>query len=106
MKRCMLFIEPSAGQINIFTQFTLPRLGSFILAGLVERRSSWNARVFIEGRRHFDLSAWIAEHGCPTVVGISQTLEQTSRISAIITQLKGWRDRLQQQRRHRVSHRV
>jgi len=49
----------------------LPRLGSFILAGLVERRSSWNARVFIEGRRRFDLSAWIAEHGRPAVVGIS-----------------------------------
>ena len=40
MKRLMLFIEPAAAQINIFTQFTLPRLGSFILAGLVNRRSS------------------------------------------------------------------
>ena len=38
MKQLMLFIEPSAGQLNIFTQFTLPRLGSFILAGLVNRR--------------------------------------------------------------------
>jgi hypothetical protein len=37
MKRLMLFIEPTSAQVNIFTQFTLPRLGSFILAGLVER---------------------------------------------------------------------
>ena len=36
----------------------------------------------------------------------TQTMEQTSRISAVIAQLEGWRDELQQQRRHRVSHRV
>lgn len=71
MKHLMLFVEPSAAQINIFTQFTLPRLGSFILAGLVERRSSWKAQVFVEGRVRFDLSVWIAEHGRPEVVGIS-----------------------------------
>ena len=39
MKRLMLFIEPAGAQLNIFTQFTLPRLGSFILAGLVNRRA-------------------------------------------------------------------
>jgi len=36
----------------------------------------------------------------------AQTMEQTSRISAVIAQLEGWRDELQQQRRHRVTHRV
>jgi radical SAM superfamily enzyme YgiQ (UPF0313 family) len=71
-KRLMLFIEPAAAQVNIFSQFTLPRLGSFILAGLVNRRSSWNARVFVEGRRQCcDLKAWIAKNGRPEVVGIS-----------------------------------
>ena len=35
-----------------------------------------------------------------------QTMEQTSRISAVIAQLESWRDELQQQRRHRVTHRV
>ncbi|HNQ87533.1 MAG TPA: radical SAM protein [Verrucomicrobiota bacterium] len=71
MKRLMLFIEPTAAQVNIFSQFTLPRLGSFILAGLVNRRGSWRARVFVEGRRRFDLAAWMADHGRPEVVGIS-----------------------------------
>ncbi|HNQ87574.1 MAG TPA: cobalamin-dependent protein [Verrucomicrobiota bacterium] len=71
MKRLMLFIEPTAAQINIFSQFTLPRLGSFILAGLANRRASWNARVFIEGRERFDLAAWTARHGRPDIVGIS-----------------------------------
>lgn len=36
----------------------------------------------------------------------AQTMEQTSRISAVIAQLGSWRDELQQQRRHRVTHRV
>jgi len=71
MKRLMLFIEPTAAQVNIFSQFTLPRLGSFILAGLVNRRTQWRARVFIEGRHKFELGAWIARHGKPDVVGIS-----------------------------------
>jgi radical SAM superfamily enzyme YgiQ (UPF0313 family) len=71
MKRLMLFIEPTTDQLNIFTQFTLPRLGSFILAGLVNRRPGWNARVFIEGRQHCDLQVWIEKNGRPDVVGIS-----------------------------------
>ena len=36
----------------------------------------------------------------------AQTMEQTSRISAVIAQLESWRDELQQQRRHCVTHRV
>ena len=71
MKRLMLFVEPTVAQLNIFTQFTLPRLGSFILAGMANRRFGWNARVFIEGRKRFDLPSWIAEYGRPDVVGIS-----------------------------------
>jgi len=71
MNRPMLFIEPMAAQLNIFTQFTLPRLGSFILAGLVNRRPGWRARVFIEGRQRFSLPAWIDKNGRPDVVGIS-----------------------------------
>jgi radical SAM superfamily enzyme YgiQ (UPF0313 family) len=74
----MLFIEPTSAQLNIFSQFTLPRLGSFILAGLVNQRKDWNARVFIEGRQRFDLQAWVAEHGQPEAVGIS-TITATAR---------------------------
>ena len=71
MKHLALFIEPTAAQLNIFSAFTLPRLGSFILAGLVNRRPDWHARVFIEGRQLFNLQTWIAEHGRPSLVGIS-----------------------------------
>jgi radical SAM superfamily enzyme YgiQ (UPF0313 family) len=79
MKRLMLFIEPMASQLNIFSQFTLPRLGSFILAGLVNRRPGWSARVFIEGRQRFNLSAWIENHGRPDVVGISTITSTVKR---------------------------
>jgi radical SAM superfamily enzyme YgiQ (UPF0313 family) len=79
MKRLILFIEPTSAQLNIFTQFTLPRLGSFILAGLVNRRSQWHARVFIEGRKRFELQAWIAENGQPDVVGISTITATANR---------------------------
>lgn len=79
MKHLALFIEPTSTQLNIFSAFTLPRLGSFILAGLVNRRASWRARVFIEGRRRFDLRAWIAEHGRPDLVGISSVTTTAKR---------------------------
>ena len=78
MKSLMLFIEPMSAQLNIFTQFTLPRLGSFILAGLVNRRPGWSARVFIEGRQRFNLPIWIEKNGRPEVVGIS-TITATAK---------------------------
>jgi hypothetical protein len=71
MKHLALFIEPTSAQLNIFSAFTLPRLGSFILAGLTNRRPSWRAQVFVEGRKLFNLQAWMAEHGRPELVGIS-----------------------------------
>ena len=83
MKRQLLFIEPTAAQVHIFSQFTLPRLGTFILAGLVNRRSIWSARVFIEGPRRFDLDAWIARNGRPDVVGISTITATAKRGFAI-----------------------
>lgn len=83
MEKQILFIEPTAAHINIFSQFTLPRLGTFILAGLVNRRDGWNARVFIEGRARFDLTAWIARHGRPDLVGISTITPTVKRSYAL-----------------------
>ena len=88
MKRLVLFIEPTAAQINIFSHFTLPRLGSFILAGLVNRRPAWNARVFVEGRERLDLPAWIAKNGPPEVVGISTITATVKRGYALAQQCR------------------
>lgn len=73
-----LFVESAPTQVNIFSAFTLPRLGCFIMAGLVRRRAGWDARVFIEGRERLDLDRWMAQNGRPDVVGIS-TITATAR---------------------------
>src|SRR5512140_2416450 len=88
MKRLMLFIEPSGGQVNIFSQFTLPRLGSFILAGLVSRRPAWKARVFVEGRHKFDLQSWVDKYGRPDVVGISTITATVQRGYALAAECR------------------
>ena len=88
MAREILFVEPTAAHINIFSQFTLPRLGTFILAGLVNRRTGWNGRVFIEGRARFDLTAWIANNGRPDAVGISTITPTANRGYALADQCR------------------
>ncbi len=88
MRRLILFVEPSAAHVHIFSQFTLPRLGVFILAGLVNRRDAWEARVFIEGRARFDLSLWIADHGRPEAVGISTITPTVNRGYALADQCR------------------
>lgn len=79
MNRLVLFIEPTSGGLNIFSQFTLPRLGSFILAGLVNRRAGWTGRVFIEGRQKFELQRWLSNNPRPDVVGISTITPTVTR---------------------------
>ncbi|HWQ90591.1 MAG TPA: radical SAM protein [Clostridia bacterium] len=88
MKRLILFIEPAGGQLNIFSQFTLPRLGSFILAGLVNRRPTWKGRVFVQGRQKFDLQSWVEEHGRPEVVGISTITATVQRGYALAAECR------------------
>lgn len=89
MKQRLLFVEPTAAHVNIFSQFTLPRLGIFVLAGLANRRPSWNARVFVEGRQRFDLDTWITLHGRPDVVGISMITATAKRGYELADQCRG-----------------
>ncbi|MCX8107911.1 MAG: B12-binding domain-containing radical SAM protein [Verrucomicrobiae bacterium] len=77
-KRLVLVVESGSRHLNIFSQFTLPRLGSFILAGLANQHGRWTGRVFIEGRQWLDLDAWISRHGRPDLVAIS-TITPTVR---------------------------
>jgi radical SAM superfamily enzyme YgiQ (UPF0313 family) len=88
MKRKILFIEPTAAQLHIFSRFTLPRLGSFILAGLANRRASWEGRVFIEGQKKFNLQRWIEEHGRPAIIGISTITPTVKRGYALADQCR------------------
>jgi radical SAM superfamily enzyme YgiQ (UPF0313 family) len=55
---------------------------------LVNRRSCWSARVFIEGQQRFDLDAWITQSGRPEVVGISTITATAKRGFAIADQCR------------------
>jgi len=43
----MIFIEPKAPNLHIFTQFPLPRLGSFILGTMMKARG-WDVEIIVE----------------------------------------------------------
>ena len=43
----MIFIEPKAPNLHIFSKFTLPRLGSFILASMMQKRG-WDVEIIVE----------------------------------------------------------
>lgn len=43
----IVFIEPKSPNLHIFSKFTLPRLGSFILGTLMEKRG-WEVEIVIE----------------------------------------------------------
>ena len=52
MKKIIL-IEPKAPNLHIFSQFTLPRLGTLILGTLMKRRG-WEVELFVEEIRKID----------------------------------------------------
>jgi radical SAM superfamily enzyme YgiQ (UPF0313 family) len=74
----IILIEPSAPNLHIFSQFPLPRLGTLILATMMERRG-WEAEVYIEDFRRLDLEAL----GRADLVGISTITSTAPRAYAI-----------------------
>ena len=52
MKR-IVFIEPKASNLHIFSQYPLPRLGTLILGTLMKRRG-WDVEVYVEELRKID----------------------------------------------------
>ncbi|MBN2430822.1 MAG: B12-binding domain-containing radical SAM protein [Acidobacteria bacterium] len=49
----MVFIEPKSPNLHIFSQFVLPRLGTFILGTLMRQRG-WDVEVVVEQARPID----------------------------------------------------
>ena len=45
----IVFIEPKASNLHIFSQFLLPRLGSFILGTMMKQRG-WDVEIILEER--------------------------------------------------------
>lgn len=79
----IIFIEPKAPNFHIFTQFQLPRLGTFILATLMKQRG-WDAEVIVEEMQKLDIN----EAAKADLVGISTITSTAPRAYAIADALK------------------
>jgi len=74
----IVFIEPRAPNLHIFSQFPLPRLGSLIL-GTMMRNRGWEVEVFVEDLRAVDYGSVASAD----LVGISTITSTAPRAYAI-----------------------
>jgi len=81
--RRIVFIEPKAPDLHIFSQFPLPRLGIFILGTLMKRRG-WDVDVVFEESRPLDFEALRAAD----IVGISTITSTAPRAYAIADRVR------------------
>jgi len=74
----IVFIEPKAPNLHIYSQFTLPRLGSYILGALMKKRG-WEVEIVFEERDKVDFKHILSAD----LVGIS-TITSTAPRSYVI----------------------
>ena len=79
----IVFIEPRAPNIHIFSQFPLPRLGVLILGTMMENRG-WEVEVFVEDLRAIDY----ASVASADLVGISTITSTAPRAYAIADRVR------------------
>jgi len=79
----MVFIEPKAPNYHIFSKFTLPRLGNFILATMMKNRG-WGVEVIVEEIRKINLD----RISSADIVGISTITPTAPRAYAIADQIR------------------
>ena len=79
----MIFVEPKPPNLHIFSQFALPRLGSFILASMMKQRG-WDVDIFVEEVRPIDYGAL----GAADLVGISTITATAPRAYAIAKRVR------------------
>jgi len=80
----IVFIEPQAPNLHIFSQFPLPRLGVLILGTMMKARG-WEVEVYVEDLRKIDFED-IAE---ADLVGISTITSTAPRAYAIADRIRG-----------------
>jgi radical SAM superfamily enzyme YgiQ (UPF0313 family) len=80
----IVFIEPRAPNLHIFSQFPLPRLGCLLLATMMRRRG-WDVEVFVEELRaiHYGIVA------AADIVAISTITSTAPRAYAIADKVRG-----------------
>jgi len=82
----IVFIEPKAPNLHIFSQFPLPRLGT-ILLGTLMKRLGWDVEIFVEEMRKIDYE--IIEDA--DFVGISTITPTAPRAYAIADRIREMR---------------
>ncbi len=80
----IVFIEPKAPNLHIFSQFPLPRLGIFILGTLMKQRG-WEVEVVVEELRKIDYQSIETAD----LVGISTITSTAPRAYAIADRVRG-----------------
>lgn len=79
----IVFIEPRAPNLHIFSQFPLPRLGVLILGTMMKRRG-WDVEVYVEDLRRIDFDAVAGSD----LVGISTITSTAPRAYAIADKVR------------------
>jgi len=79
----IIFIEPSAPNLHIFSHFPLPRLGVLILGTMMKERG-WDVEVYVEDLRRLDFEALAKAD----LVGISTITSTAPRAYAIADKVR------------------
>jgi anaerobic magnesium-protoporphyrin IX monomethyl ester cyclase len=79
----IIFIEPKAPNMHIFSQYHLPRLGSFILGTLMKKRG-WDVKIYMEEKEKIDFEA-IKQ---ADIVGISTITSTAPRAYALADRIR------------------
>lgn len=79
----IIFIEPKAPNLHIFSKFVLPRLGSFILGTLMKQRG-WDVEIIIEESQNINF----ANIKSADLVGISTITSTAPRAYAIADRIR------------------
>ena len=79
----IIFIEPKAPNLHIFSQFPLPRLGSYILGGMMRRRG-WEVDIIYEEQKDIPWD----EMNSVEIAGISTITSTAPRAYAIADRIR------------------
>jgi radical SAM superfamily enzyme YgiQ (UPF0313 family) len=79
----IVFIEPRAPNLHVFSQFPLPRLGVLILGTMMKQRG-WDVEVYVEDLRRIDFGAVAGSD----LVGISTITSTAPRAYAIADKVR------------------
>ncbi len=82
----IVFIEPQAPNLHIFSRFPLPRLGVLILGTMMKQRS-WDVEVYVEDLRRIDFDVVAGSD----LVGISTITSTAPRAYAIADKVRAMR---------------